>query len=191
MAEHDRGSAEFIACRVNAARRQDKHTQRTVDDLLRVANTVDEILFLVDDGGDELCGIHFAVLHLKEMRAAPDDVLYDLIGVIDLADGRNGEGAVMRTHQNRLCFIIGDAADAERAVHRLRFRCKLRAERSVFNVVNGLVKAGLRAVNRHARAACAEVGVVINAEKKVENAVSLRCCAEKTAHKIDLPLLKN
>ena len=76
-------------------------------------------------------------------------------------------------------------------MHRLRFRCKLRAERSVFNVVNGLVKAGLRAVNRHARAACAEVGVVINAEKKVENAVSLRCCAEKTAHKIDLPLLKN
>ena len=57
--------------------------------------------------------------------------------------------------------------------------------------MNGLVKAGLRAVNRHARAACAEVGVVINTEKKVENAVSLRCCAEKTAHKIDLPLLKN
>ena len=72
-----------------SGRAYSKNRQR----LLRVANTVDEILFLVDDGGDELCGVHFAVLHLKEMRAAPDDVLYDLIGVIDLADGRNGEGA--------------------------------------------------------------------------------------------------
>ena len=119
FAEDDRCAAELIARGVDALRREDQHGERTVHNFLRVADTLDEVFLLVDDGGDKLRRVDFAVLHLEEMRAAADDLFEDLLGVVDLADRRYGEGAVLRAHQNRLCLVVGDAADAHRAVHGL------------------------------------------------------------------------
>ena len=111
------------------------------------------------------------------------------VGKINNADRRDGKGAVLRAHQNRLRLVVGDAADAHGAVHGLRFRSEFGSKRRVLNVVDRLVEAGLGVIDRHAGPACAEVGVVIHAEEQVEDAVFPGCSAKKSAHKLKLPLL--
>ena len=62
---------------------------------------------------------------------------------------------MMRTHQNRLCLIVADTADAERAVHCVEILIKLCSERSIFNIMNCLVKTVFFVINAQACAASA------------------------------------
>src|SRR5699024_7122954 len=67
LAEDDRRAAELVARGVDALRRQDQHRDRALHDFLREADAVDEIVLLVDDGGDKLRRVDLAVLHLEEV----------------------------------------------------------------------------------------------------------------------------
>lgn len=50
---------------------QKQHTHRAVDHILRVANTLYKILFLIDQRCHQFRGIDLAVVHFKEMGVRP------------------------------------------------------------------------------------------------------------------------
>ena len=177
-----RRAAVAVACQIDALGREQKQRHRAVDHFLRVPDALDERVLLVDQRGDQLGGVDLARGHLEEMDAA---VFHDHVGqrffVVDLADRRDRVGAVMRAHDQRLGIVVGDAADAQVPLHGDGFFLELGAERRVLDVVDRTVKA-LPAPRRQARAARAQMRMVVRAEKQVENALFPQRRREKSAH---------
>lgn len=168
FAEVDRCSALFIADGVDALGGEDQHAHRAVDDLLRIADAVDEVFFLVDDRGNKLRLVDDAVLHFKKVRVVFKDFACDFFGVIDLADRCDAEGAVMRTDQNGLRFVVGDTADAVLSLHFRGFLLEFGSERCVFDVVDGFIKSVFFAVNRHTCTSGAEVRMIVYTVKQIK-----------------------
>ena len=151
MAKGHRGAAQLVPGGQNALGRHDKHGHRAVDDLLGILDTFDEVLLLVDDRGHQLRGVHIAAAHLQKVGVpAFEQLLHDLVGVVDFAHGHNGVGAMVRPHNQGLGLVVGDAPNAQMALHAGHVLVELGAEGRVFNVVDGAVKALCRVVNRHA-----------------------------------------
>ncbi len=165
FADGNRRSAESVARGINAFGGENQHAHRAVNQLLRVTDAVNEILFLVDNGGDQFRRIDFAVLHFKEMCIGFDNFFHNFIGIVDSADGGDGKCAVMRTDKNGLCLIIRNTADAELSFHGTDIFVELRPKRCVFNVVNRFVKAVFRIIDSKTRAARAQMRVIVHAEK--------------------------
>ena len=95
------------------------------------------------------------------MRMIFEDLLYDLLRIVDLADRRNAEGSVVGTDQDRLRLVIGDTADAVFADHVVGFLLEFGTEGSVLYIMNGFIKSVFFTVNSHARAAGAKVRVIV------------------------------
>ena len=106
------------------------------------------------------------------------------IEVRDAANCCDRKGAVVRAYKDRLCFKIGDTTDTEIALHSRGLFGEFCSERRILNAVDRLIKAVFFAVNSHTGAACAEVGVIVNTVKKVENAILFGCYAKITAHTV-------
>ena len=98
LTNDDRRSSVFISCKVDALRRQDQHGHRTFDDLLCIADTIDEIILLIDNRSHKLCRIDLTVTHLKEMCSSLQNRINDFLCIVDLANGCNCKRTVMRTH---------------------------------------------------------------------------------------------
>ena len=65
------------------------------------------IVTLIDKRGNKLGRIDITTAHLKEMRIALAEYIFNkFLRIINLADCRNSESAVMRAHDQRLWFII-------------------------------------------------------------------------------------
>ena len=78
-----------------------------------IADAVDQIQLLVDEGCHQLGGVDVASAHFQKMGISPvKDLLCEIFGVIDAAYGGNGEGAVVGTYQQWLGLVVGDAAYA-------------------------------------------------------------------------------
>ena len=154
-------SAVFITNGINTLAGQDEHAHGAVNDLLRIADAFDEIFFLVDDRGNKLGLVDFAVLHFEEMGVIFENSFYNFFGIIDFSDRCNTEGAVMRTDEDRLCFIVGNATDTVFAEHFVGFLFEFGSEGCIFNIVDGFVEAVFLAVNSHARTAGSEVRVIV------------------------------
>ena len=96
---HDnRCSAIFISCKVDSLRCQDQHGHRAFDNLLCVADTIDEIILLVDDRSHKLCCIDLTIAHLEEMCSSLQNRIYNFLCIVDLTNGCNCKRTVMRTH---------------------------------------------------------------------------------------------
>ena len=95
------------------------------------------------------------------------------VDVVDAPDGGDGEVSQVRAHDQRLRLGIGDASDAQRALHGRHIPLKLGAERGVFDVVNGPVVPLLGVVDGHAAASRAQMGMIIRPKEQVEHAVVL------------------
>ena len=107
FAEHDRCSAVFVACGVNALGCQNHHGQRAVNGLQCIVHALDEIFLLVNQRGNQFGRVDFAAAHLKKMRiAVVEDGRNDFLDVVDLADGCDGIGAVVRANNERLRLKI-------------------------------------------------------------------------------------
>ena len=161
FADEDGCSAVLIAHGVNALGREDEHAHGAVDDLLCIPDTFDEIILLVDDGGNELGLVDLTVLHFKEMRVILENCLYDFFRIVDFTYGRNAEGAVVGTDQDRLRLVVGDTANAVFAEHFVRFLLEFGTKRRVFYIMNGFLKSVFLAVNSHTRTAGTEVRMVV------------------------------
>ena len=67
----------------------------------------DEIFLLVNQRGNQFGRVDFAAAHLKKMRiAVAEDGRNDFLDVVDLADGCDGIGAVVRANNERLRLEI-------------------------------------------------------------------------------------
>ena len=151
LAKGHRGAAQLVPGGQNALGRHDKHGHGAVDDLLGILDALDEVLLLVDDRGHQLRGVHIAAAHLQKVGVpAFEQLLHNLVGVVDFAHGHNGVGAMVRPHNQGLGLVVGDAPNAQMALHAGHVLVELGAEGRVFNVVDGAVKALCRVVNRHA-----------------------------------------
>ena len=186
LADDDRCSAELIACGIDALFGQYHDTERAVDYLLSIADTLNEVVLLVYDGGGKLGGVEITVLRFKEMHLVRDELGGYLLGVVYLTDRGYGISAVMGADKQRLGLVVGNSADTHSAVHRRSFACEFISEWCVFNVVDRLFKARFGIVYHKTRSACAEMGMVIRAVEKLKNAVCFGNSTEKTAHNICL-----
>ena len=117
LAQNNGGTSQLVAGGIHAAGRQDQHAEGSLDQLLCIADSLNKILLLVDNGGHQLGGVDFAVLHFKKVGISADDGIHNAAGVVDLSHRGNSKSTVMGTNQNRLRFIIRDTANPQRTVH--------------------------------------------------------------------------
>ena len=82
--------------------------------------------------------------------------LHKLVHIVYSADRRQREAAVVRTHDKRLRFVIGNAADAGKALHFIDVTLEFGAERRIFNIMYRAVET-VFAVYDHTSSFCAEV----------------------------------
>ena len=162
----------------------DEQRERPVDGFLCVLDARNEVVFLVDERGDELRGVHLARAHGHELPAAAGEVLlHQLLGVVDGAHRGDAERAQVRAHQQRLRVGVADAADAAATVEALQVVFEARAERRVLDRVDLALEASfLRIVEDHACAFRSQVGVVVHAEEHVQHHVVMRRRPKESAH---------
>ena len=180
--DHDGSPAQFVAGQVDALGGHQHDGHGAVDDILRVADAVDQVVSFVDEGRHQLRSVDHSAAHFHELGAA---LLQDLVGkrvdVVDASHCGDGVGAVVGTYDQGLGLIVGDTSDAHPAAHAFYVAVKFRTEGAVLNVVDGPVEAVL-AVHRHARSSGAEVRVVVRSEKQIKHTVAFQCRCKYSAH---------
>ena len=183
-ADGERRSAPSVAGGVDAVLCQNQDGHGAVDALLHILQALLDGILLADESRHELGRVDPASAHLEKMGAA---VLVDgadeLVGIVDLADGRDGKAAEMGLHEQRLGVAVGNAADAEISLKLLDVPLELRAEGGILNVVNRAGEA-VRPVYRHTAALRSQMGMVIRSEEEIQNAARFRCYSKKSAHAI-------
>ena len=95
-------SAKLVSARIDSLRCQNQHTHGSFNNLLRIADTINEILFLIDDRSHQLRLINLSISHLKEMDVLSEYFVHDLICIINISDCGNRKRSMMCSHQNRL-----------------------------------------------------------------------------------------
>ena len=162
---------------------QQQNGAGAVNDLLRVADAVDQAAPLVDEGGGQFGGVDLAGGHGHELMSRPGKGLgHQLFGVVDDAHGGDGEHPQVGAHQQRLRVGVGNAADTGVSAEFGHVVVKFRAEGGVFNAVDLPLEALLLIVEGKPCPAGAEVGVVVRAEENVVNAILMGNRPEETAH---------
>ena len=76
----------------------------------------------------------------------------------------------MGTHDQGLGFKIGDAADAQIALHVMDIVIELGTERRILNIVNGPVET-VFPIHRQTGAPGSQVGMIVRAEKQIKYAI--------------------
>ena len=153
-----------------------------VDDVLRVADAVDQVVSFVDEGCHQLRGVDHSAAHFHELGAALlQDLVRKRVDIVDASHCGDGVSTVVGAYDQGLGLVVGDASDAHPAVHVFYVAVKFRAEGAVFYVVDGPVEAVL-AVHRHARSSGAEVRVVVCSEEQIKHTVVFQCRCKYSAH---------
>ena len=131
-----------------------------------------QVLFQIDEGGHQLCGVDVPAAHLQKVGVPRlEHGVHQLLRVVNPPHGDDGVSAVVGADDEGLGVVIGNTPDAKVALHLVYVLVELGAKGGVLDVVDGPVKAGILPVHRHARTAGAQVGVVVRAEKQVQQAV--------------------
>ena len=110
--------------------------------------------------------------------------------IINFADRRDRVSSMMRTHDQRLRFHVGDTADAQVPLHFMDIAVKFGAERRIFNVVDGPIEP-LFSINRHAASSGSQMRMIVRTEKQIEHAIFFRYNAKITAHSDVFPRLSS
>ena len=162
---------------------QDQNGSRAVDGFLGKADALRKVRLLVDQRNQKLHDIDRAAGLGVEVTAGEGEKLVDQrIRVVDPADHTDGIGAVIGTDQQGLRLAVADAADRRSALHLFKDVLEAGAEGCVLDAVDLALQTDLRIVRRHPAAACAEMRMVVGAEKDVCHAVLFGCNAEKASH---------
>ena len=160
---------------------QDRHG--AVDDLLRVEDAGDKVVFLIDERGGQLGDIHTSAAQREELLALfRKIVLHQLVGIVDDADRYDGVEAQMRAHEQRLGVAVADAAEARVTAEVRKVALELRPEGRVLNIMDLPLEALFPVKENHTTPACAEVGMVVRAEKDVQGNIAVGYRSEKAAH---------
>ena len=172
----------------DAVGEQKQYGAGAVDDLLGMADAVDQVILLVDEGGGQLGVVDLARGHGHELMAgAGEGILHQFLGVVDDAHCGDGEEPQVGAHQQGLGIGIGDTADARAAAEFSQIGLKLGAEGGVLNVVNLALEAPGSVVEHHAAPAVAQVGMIVGTEIDVINAIFAGNRPEKATHRVYPP----
>ena len=162
---------------------QDKQGHCALDLFLSILDSVDDVVALRDEPADERGRINLSAAHCLETGAGiAEQLVAELLSIVDYADVAYRVGTEPGLEKDRLRISIADAADAEIAFHCVYVALELCAERRVFNAVNASLEALLRGICSHTASACAEVRMIVGAEKYVADTVMFSSRSKKTAH---------
>ena len=152
-----------------------------------MADAVHQGVPLVDEGGSQLGGVDLSGTHGHKLVAlVGEKFLHNLVRIADDSHGGDGEQAQVGAHQQGLGVGVADAADTAAAVELGDILLEFRAEGSIFNIVNLPLEAAFLIIDNHAAPAGTQMGVIVHAEKDVENAVPLGDRSKKTAQNMIL-----
>lgn len=117
------------------------------------------------------------------MPAAEGQVLLDEgIGVVDDADDADGIGAQVGADEQGLGVGVADTADGRGALHFVKNVLEFGAEGGIFDVVNLPLQPNGRVIGRHAAPACAQMRMIVRAEKHIGNGVVATDGSKKASH---------
>ena len=180
--DHNRRSAFLISGTINTVLIHQHKRQRTINCVQGIPDSFDQIILLIDQCCNELCRINISAAHFQKMGTAiSKQIFYQFIRIIDLTHRCDRIRSMMRTHDQRLWFIIRDTADSIPALHLLHIFIKLCTERCVFYIVDRTVKAFF-SPDCHATASCAQMRMIIHAKKQIKYTIFLCCYAKKATH---------
>ena len=163
--------------------REDEDRHGAVDNLLGMEDAGGKVVLLVDERSGQLGDIHAAAAQREELLALFGEiVLHQLVGIVDDADRYDGVEAQMRAHEQRLGVAVADAAEARVTAEVRKVALELRPEGRVLNIMDLPLEALFLVKENHTTPACAEVGMVVRAEKDVQGDIAVRYRAKKAAH---------
>lgn len=88
----------------------------------------------------------------------------------------------MRAHEQRLGVAVADAAKARVTTEIRKIALELRPKGRVLNIMDLPLEALFLVKENHTTPACAEVGMVVRAEKDVQGDLAVRYPRQKAAH---------
>ncbi len=158
FADLHRSASPAVSGGVNSLFRENQDGHGTADQILRIADALREGGLLGNNGSHDLRRVDASAAHfLKMLKTVGGQRLCDFVHVVDSAHRRDGKDPEMRAYDERLGLIIGNAADAQMALHLPDIPLELRAEIGTLDVVNRAVKPLHAFVDGHACAPCSEV----------------------------------
>ena len=111
-------------------------------------------------------------------------LLNQSIRIVDDSHSRNGEQSQMGPHQQGLGVCVADTADSAVTGELVQICLKFGTERGIFNTVNLSLIAALSVVHHHARSPVSQMGVVVHAEKHIQNHVPVCNGSKKATHNV-------
>ena len=105
---HDQWSpSQTVTCCQNPLWCQDQHGHGTFYHFLRITDSLNHVVFLIDQCSYHFCGVYTSSTHFQKMSASVFKTTGNqFIHVIDFSNCGNCKVAKMRAHQKRLRFII-------------------------------------------------------------------------------------
>ena len=183
------GSAITVSGRINSFGGHNQYGHRTFNDFLRILNALHQVVLLIQNRRHQLRGIDISAAHLKEMRVPfGEQFLCQKVRIINSAHSGNGIGSMVRTHHQRLGFIIRYTANPDTSPHFNHFFVKFCAKRRILNIMNRPVKSAFPVVNHHSSPPGAQMRMIICSEKYIKHAVLFGCNTKKTSH-VYLPVV--
>jgi hypothetical protein len=178
---HQRRSAKQVTGGVDPFFGKEQHGAGALDHLLGATDAGLETVLLADQHRRHFGGIGNAVGGAGERSPTGKRPLHKGIDIIDPADGDNPESAEVRTDDQRLGVGVADHSDALAPMKPGQFGFELRPKITVFDIVNGSMKA-MGVAYGHAAAPGPQMGMVVGAVIQIRHAIRLRDDAEKSPH---------
>ena len=137
LADHDGCAAIVIAGRDETILGEDEHRAGTFHLIIYILDTVNEVLTLRDEQGDQFRGIGEAHAQLGEVLLVGEAMVDQLVNIVDFAHRDDGELAEVRVDDDGLRVGVADDADAyiaDKFIHS-QLVAELRPEIGVLDVV--------------------------------------------------------
>ena len=182
LSDGQRRTSQLIPHAENAPLSHDQHAHGSFNHVLRMADAVNHILFLVNQGCHQFRGVDVSIPHLHELgRSVVEQLLQQFRLIADLSNGGDGKGSVVGTHRQRLRFIIRNGSHAHVALHARYIGIEFRSKRSIFNIMNCPIKSIL-SVHYQSATSGSQMRVIIRSEKQIKHTIFFQRRCKKTAH---------
>ena len=156
FADDDGSTSHLIPGGIETLRGEQQNCHGTVDQFLRILQSFNQIIPLIDDCRHQLGRVDISAAHFQEMRmSAAENLHQNLFHVVDTAHRDNGIGAMVGTDDQRLRLIIRNTADSQISGHFRHILVELGTEGGVLDVMNGTIEPFIFTVYRHTCPACA------------------------------------
>ena len=182
LSDGQRRTSQLIPHAENSPLGHNQHAHGTLNHVLCMADAVNHILLLVNQGCHQFRGIDVSIPHFHELgRSVIEQLLQQFRLIADFSNGGDGKGSVVGTHRQRLRFIIRNGSHAHVALHSRYIGIEFRSKRSIFNIMNCPIKSIL-SVHYQSAASGSQMRVIIRSEIQIKHTIFFQRRCKKTAH---------